>query len=132
MEDLASTATSEHDIRKQQVTSRNQQIVTSDIFTCSFCSLKERYDYKGAKPPFAQQFVYSEKCYIMKDPFGLPNRGEILVLGANCNICNRVVCMGCSIFYTKRFCLKCAYSNMQNLPLQLHNKIRNLMKQVDF
>lgn len=131
MENFANTSTNESDVN-QQVTTRNQQTAVNDIFICSFCSLKERYDYKGARPPFARQLVYLEECYIMKDPFSLPNRGEILVLGANCSICDLAVCMECSIFYTKRFCLKCASSNMQNLPPELHNKIRNLIKRTDF
>lgn len=131
MEDLANAATSKPD-SKQEVISRSQETAASSIFMCSLCSLKEHYDYKGTRPPFAQQFVYSEECYVMKDPFSLPNRGEVLILGANCDICYRSVCIGCSIFYTKRFCLKCASSNMQSLPPQLCNKIRNLMKHADF
>lgn len=132
MENLANTPVDESDICKQmqQNTSTSQQMAENvcDIFTCSFCYLKERYDYKGMKPPFARQLVYLEECYIMKDPFSLPNRGEVLVLGADCSICKRIVCLGCSIFYTQRFCLKCASNNMPKLPLQLHGKINNLMK----
>ncbi|KAL6256033.1 hypothetical protein P5V15_013268 [Pogonomyrmex californicus] len=100
-------------------------------FSCSLCSLKEHYDYKGAKPPFARQLIYSEECYVMKDPFSLPNRGEVLTLGADCSMCKRAVCLGCSIFYTRRFCSKCASSNVQYFPPQLHDKIRNLSKQID-
>ncbi|KAG5305758.1 CDPF1 protein, partial [Acromyrmex insinuator] len=112
-------------------TSQQMAINVGGTFTCSFCLLKERYDYKGTRPPFARQFVYSEECYIMKDPFSLPNKGEVLVLGADCSICEHAVCLGCSIFYTRRFCSKCAFSNMQHLPPQLHGKIRNLTKKAD-
>lgn len=132
MENLASTPVDKSDICKQmqQNTPTNQQVAANvcDTFTCSFCYLKERYDYKGTKPPFARQLIYLEECYIMKDPFSLPNKGEVLVLGADCNICKRIVCLGCSIFYTQRFCLKCAFNNIQKLPFQLHSKINNLMK----
>ncbi|XP_012536003.1 cysteine-rich DPF motif domain-containing protein 1 [Monomorium pharaonis] len=124
----------ESNIERTQGTSTSQQTSTTNVggtFTCSFCPLKEHYDYKGAKPPFARQLVYLEECYIMKDPFSLPNRGEVLVLGADCSMCGHAVCLGCSIFYTKRFCPKCASSNMQYLPPQLHGKIRNLTKQTD-
>lgn len=134
-EDLATTPAGESSVDKktQQNTSTSQQTATnlSGTFTCSFCPLKEHYDYKGAKPPFARQLVYSEECYIIKDPFSLPNRGEVLVLGADCGMCKQAVCLGCSIFYTKRFCPKCAFSNMQYLPSQLHGKIKNLIKQTD-
>ncbi|CAL1675273.1 unnamed protein product [Lasius platythorax] len=100
MEDLTSTPAEESDLSKQmqQNTSTSQQTAANvcGIFTCSFCYLKERYDYK--------------------------------VLGADCSMCKRIVCLGCSIFYTQRFCLKCASNNMQKLPFQLHGKINNLMK----
>ncbi|KYQ52540.1 hypothetical protein ALC60_08401 [Trachymyrmex zeteki] len=134
-EDLADTSAGEPSISKQtqQDASTSQQTAMNmgGTFTCSFCLLKERYDYKGTRPPFARQFVYSEECYIMKDPFSLPNKGEVLVLGANCSVCEHAVCLGCSIFYKRRFCSKCASSNVQHLPSQLHGKIRNLTKQAD-
>ncbi|XP_071554889.1 putative transferase CAF17 homolog, mitochondrial [Temnothorax nylanderi] len=134
-EDLVSTPAGKSGIneRTQQDTSTSQQTATNvgGTFTCSFCPLKEHYDYKGVRPPFARQLVYSEECYVMKDPFSLPNRSQILVLGANCSVCEHAVCLGCSIFYTRRFCPKCASSNMQYLPPQLHSKIRNLTKQAD-
>lgn len=132
MEGLTSTSADESNIHQQmqENTCTNQQMATNacGIFKCSFCNLKERYDYKGAKPPFARQLIYLEECYIMKDPFSLPKRGEVLILGADCSICKHIVCLGCSIFYTQRFCLKCASNNMQKLPYQLHGKINNLMK----
>ncbi|XP_011689962.1 PREDICTED: cysteine-rich DPF motif domain-containing protein 1 [Wasmannia auropunctata] len=119
--------------RTQRDASTSQQRATNvgGNFACSFCPLKEQYDYKGARPPFARHLVYSEECYIMKDPFSLPNRGEVLVLGADCSVCKHAVCLGCSIFYTRRFCPKCASSNVQYLPPQLHGKIRNLTKQAN-
>lgn len=135
MENLADTPVDEFDICKQmqQNTSTSQQMAANicNIFTCSVCYLKEHYDYKGMKPPFARQLIYLEECYIMKDPFSLPNRGEVLVLGADCSICKRIVCLRCSIFYGQRLCLKCASNNMQKLPLQLHDKINNLIKHED-
>lgn len=105
--------------------------VTGGVFACSFCTLRERYDYKGARPPFAQQLVYSEECYVMKDPFGPPNRGEVLVLGGDCDVCKRAVCLGCSVFYARRFCSSCATANLPDLPAQLHGKIGNLTKHAD-
>ncbi|XP_015591190.1 cysteine-rich DPF motif domain-containing protein 1 [Cephus cinctus] len=95
-------------------------------FKCFFCHLNEHFDYKGSQPPFSKQICYSENCYIMKDPFSLPNRGEVLVLGGDCSVCNKSVCLGCSIFYTKRFCKECAFNNVKQFPLQLHNKITSL------
>lgn len=134
-EDLASTSAGESGIseRTQQDDLTSQQTATNvgGTFTCSFCPLKEHYDYKGAKPPFARQLIYSEECYVMKDPFSLPNKGEILILGADCSVCGLAVCLGCSIFYMRRFCPKCASNNVQYLPSQLHSKITTLIKQAD-
>ncbi|XP_046741103.1 cysteine-rich DPF motif domain-containing protein 1 [Diprion similis] len=99
-----------------------------ETFQCSFCGLAERYDYKGCKPPFARTVTYLEECYIMKDPFSLPNRGEILVLGSDCGVCTKPVCLGCSLFFIKRFCQACAEQEMSSLPVQLHSKIKSLKK----
>lgn len=129
MEDPADTTASEPNISilSEQDNAASQQRIsktgTGGTFACSFCPLKEHYDYKGSRPPFARQLIYLEECYFMKDPFSLPNRGEVLVLGGDCSMCGHAVCLGCSIFYTKRFCPNCATSNTQNLPIQLHGKI---------
>lgn len=109
-------------------TNRDSKEIATGTFACSYCSLKERFDFKGAKPPFARQLTYLEECYIMKDPFSLPNKGEVLVLGADCNFCNKPVCLGCSIYFGKRFCLKCVPNNINHLPSQLHPKIKSLIK----
>ncbi|XP_014475188.1 PREDICTED: cysteine-rich DPF motif domain-containing protein 1 [Dinoponera quadriceps] len=134
LEDSADATTSEADISKRNDNAAIQHTPKAGgIFACSFCTLKEHYDYKGSKPPFARQLVYSEECYIMKDPFSLPNRGEVLVLGGDCSTCGHAVCLSCGIFYAKRFCPKCAFGIMRNLPIQLHGKINNLLtKQADY
>ncbi|CAL7951044.1 unnamed protein product [Xylocopa violacea] len=135
MESVPSTSTSEIRIieHNQGLTSAVQDSKenTTGVFKCSYCSLEERFDFKGIKPPFARQLNYLEECYIMKDPFSLPNKGEVLVLGSDCNFCKRPVCLGCSIYFGKRFCLKCASIHVQNLPSQLHSKIKNMMGNIN-
>lgn len=135
MESVASTSTDEaHFIgHNQGLTSAVQdpKEIINEIFRCSCCSLEERFNFKGIKAPFARQLSYLEECYIMKDPFSLPNKGEVLVLGADCNFCKKPVCLECSIYFGKRFCLKCALCNIQNLPSQLHSKVNNLIKERD-
>lgn len=131
-EDIANIPVNESAEQNQQDTSASQRKPINRVFTCSVCSLKEQYDYKGTKPPFARQLIYLEECYIIKDPFSLPNRGEVLIVGSECSICKHAVCLACSIFYVKRFCPSCAFNNMQNLPSQLHSKIKNLINQTDF
>lgn len=100
-------------------------------FRCEFCSLVEHYHYKGLKPPFARDILYNDNCYIMKDPFSLPNRGEVLILGGDCSICNKSVCLDCSIFYIKRFCQECVAKNIDNLPSQLKNKMKHFMTKAE-
>lgn len=135
MESIASTSSDDRRISEydQSITSTVQGLkqTTVGIFTCSYCSLQERYDFKGTKPPFARQLTYLEECYIMKDPFSLPNKGEVLVLGADCNFCIKPVCLGCSIYFGKRFCFECASNNVHNLPSQLQPKIKSLIQNVN-
>lgn len=97
-------------------------------FDCSYCSLEEIYDYKGARPPFSKAICYLEDCYVMKDPFSQPNRGEVLVLGADCSVCKKPVCLGCSVFFVHRFCPVCAIESIADFPPQLHAKIKSLKK----
>ncbi|XP_044013609.1 cysteine-rich DPF motif domain-containing protein 1 [Aphidius gifuensis] len=94
-------------------------------FECSSCKLYEKFDYKGTKPPFARNILFLEDCYVMKDPFSLPNRGEVLVIGGDCSICNKQICSNCSIFYAKRFCNECLTNNVDKFPVQLITKIIN-------
>lgn len=97
-------------------------------FICSSCKLMEKFNYKGTKPPFARNILYLEECYVMKDPFSLPGRGEVLVLGGDCSLCQKAICSACSIFYTKRFCKDCANDNLKNFPPQLQTKIKLINK----
>lgn len=101
---------------------------TGGIFGCSLCHLEERYDYKGQKPPFSKAVAYLEDCYIAKDPFSIPNRGDVLVMGSDCSVCNKPVCLGCSLFYCKRFCRICAVQKIDNFPPQIRAKVNNLEK----
>ncbi|KAJ8672976.1 hypothetical protein QAD02_004237 [Eretmocerus hayati] len=99
------------------------------VWKCCHCRLEEHYDYKGNKPPFAKHLSFSEDCYIMKDPFSSLNRGEILILGGDCSICNRSVCLECSLFYAKRFCKACAFENSRYFPSEVQKKIHVLNKE---
>lgn len=104
------------------------------IFKCDNCSLNERCDYFGTNPPFAKKIYFSEKCYVMKDPFSpapshLTNKSNseyFIVIGSHCSICNNLVCKGteCSFYYSKTFCLSCAKNNLKEFPLEIQTKIR--------
>lgn len=112
--------------KKNESTSKYNEINRDErkTFACSFCTLNEKYDYKGKEPPFQKYLIYLEECYIMRDPFTPLKQREALVLGSDCYFCKKPTCMDCSLFYTKRFCKNCALANIQELPKQLHKKIK--------
>jgi hypothetical protein len=102
--------------------------IFSDVWQCSYCQLEELYDYKGMKPPFAKYISFLEDCYIMKNPFSFSSNDQILILGADCTICKKSVCIACSLFFTKRFCKICILKNIKDFPYNLQNTISHLNK----
>ncbi|CAG5121876.1 unnamed protein product [Candidula unifasciata] len=92
-------------------------------FSCSSCDFVVEYQYQGRKPPFAKNIMLVEDCYIMKDPFS--TSGGFVCVGGICSLCGCSVCMSndCSLFYTQRFCLKCAGKNMKEFPPELQQEI---------
>lgn len=99
-------------------------------FKCSSCDMDEKAQYKGTHPPFSRNVVLKYPSYVMKDPFSPPGKGEILVLGADCAVCDRTVCINkeCSIFYIKTFCLDCAYKAIDTFPVEIKSKLAQLKK----
>lgn len=97
-------------------------------FQCSACGINEKAHYKGTNPPFSRNMVLKYPSYIMKDPFSPPGKGEILVLGADCSLCDKTVCIKkeCSLFYNKSYCLDCVHENIDKFPAQI--KIRLALK----
>ncbi|KAM6161511.1 cysteine-rich DPF motif domain-containing protein 1 isoform 2-T7 [Erethizon dorsatum] len=94
------------------------------VFECQLCGLTAPYSYVGQKPPDTQSVVLLEQSYVMKDPFS-PDRGRFLVLGAQCSVCGRLVCVGpeCSLFYSKRFCLPCVRENLGAFPPEIRQDL---------
>ncbi|KAJ8382782.1 hypothetical protein SKAU_G00035600 [Synaphobranchus kaupii] len=87
------------------------------LFTCELCELTTPFTYYGQKPPNTRAIVLLEECYVMKDPF-CPEKEKFLVLGSTCSLCHKTVCVGadCSLFYTKRFCLRCVREHLDQFP----------------
>jgi hypothetical protein len=114
-----------------------------NVFTCHLCKIHSRFDYYGTRPldrallakpteeltqeqktQLANIFnkkretvILLEKCYICDDPFNQLKSANYLILGSNCSVCDRMVCVSseCSFFYYKRrFCLKCASAFIQD------------------
>ncbi|XP_043944196.1 cysteine-rich DPF motif domain-containing protein 1 isoform X1 [Protopterus annectens] len=93
-------------------------------FECQLCGFTAPYSYYGQKPPNSRSIVFLEECFIMKDPF-TPEKGKFLILGSHCSLCNKITCVNgdCSIFYTRRFCLPCAKSAIQDFPKELQHEL---------
>ncbi|XP_006127823.1 cysteine-rich DPF motif domain-containing protein 1 isoform X1 [Pelodiscus sinensis] len=94
------------------------------VFECQLCGLTAPYSYYGQKPPYTHSVVLLEECYVMKDPF-TPDKDKFLILGSQCSLCNRRVCVGteCSLFYSKRFCLPCVNENLLEFPLEIRQDL---------
>lgn len=134
----------------------NELVPKQMKFTCHLCDLSARYDYYGRQPldrhysidkametkPKSRQsesIDLIENCYVCDDPFdGHNSRSSFLVLGANCTICNRMVCVGpkCSFFYyTRRFCFRCASSadkvdKQAEFPLEIRTEIHKYIEEL--
>jgi len=103
-------------------------------FQCFNCGLSEMCQFKGKDPPFVKKLVeFKEDCFVMVDPFSprqTKGGSNFLVLGGRCSQCDRDVCVGCSIFYTRRFCVKCATFNINEFPSDVQKRIVKLAENV--
>ena len=99
-------------------------------FQCALCGLCEMCQYKGTAPPFVKNLLeFTESCYVMVDPFTARQSrfgNNFLVLGGECDSCHVTVCVECSIYFTKRFCVKCAQFNINEFPKDVQSRIVKL------
>ena len=96
-------------------------------FECGQCGLAEMCQYFGTKPPFTKNTLeFLEEVYVMIDPFK-PRQSrfasDYLVLGGCCSSCSVEVCQDCSVYFTKRFCIKCAEFNINEFPKDVQSRI---------
>jgi hypothetical protein len=96
-------------------------------FECSMCGLCEMCQYLGRKPPFTKHTLeFTEDVYVMIDPFK-PRQSrfnsDFLVLGGTCAACSAEVCQDCSVYFSKRFCIKCAQFNINEFPKDVQSRI---------
>ncbi|XP_028516506.1 cysteine-rich DPF motif domain-containing protein 1-like [Exaiptasia diaphana] len=87
------------------------------------CHFTCRYDYYGRNPPFSKAVVLLEDAFVVQDPFS-PSQSH-LTLGSKCSLCSIDVCVGqgCSLFYTKRFCISCAKKNLAEFPEEIKTEL---------
>jgi len=106
----------------------------SVLFCCAVCALEEKCHYLGSKPKFVKNLVqFKEEAYLMIDPFSPcePRMAKnFLLLGADCSKCAQPVCLDCSIFYIRRFCVTCANFYCEEFPEEVRPRIRKLAEQV--
>ncbi|XP_061178858.1 cysteine-rich DPF motif domain-containing protein 1-like [Saccostrea echinata] len=100
-----------------------------EVFVCQNCKFSAHYDYFGRKPPFSKSFVLMEEAYVVKDPFSAD--GGMITLGSSCSCCGARVCLsqGCSLFYTKCFCLTCVKRNMKEFPSEIIEELTKKRKE---
>ena len=96
-------------------------------FQCSSCGLCVMCHYFGSSPPFVKKSLeFTEDCYVMLDPFTPYNpksANSFIVLGAECSECRVTVCVECSVYFTRRFCINCAQYNINEFPSDVQSKI---------
>lgn len=99
-------------------------------FSCEICGLEAPYEVFDDRPPkkgVTRTIRYREKCYIMQDPFRPQSERLPLVVGAPCSECEKkMVCMDCSLFFSRRFCVKCVRRYESDFPHQLGKEIKKL------
>ena len=117
-------------VKPEQPETSQQQTEEGGVFKCCMCSLTERYHAHGTRIPFARGIVFNEDAYVMRDPFTPYAQNAFLCLGGTCSLCSQLVCITCSIFYSKRFCATCAEQNIQHFPNEVQKKIRELCTKI--
>uniref|UniRef100_S4NLM1 Cysteine-rich DPF motif domain-containing protein 1 n=1 Tax=Pararge aegeria TaxID=116150 RepID=S4NLM1_9NEOP len=109
-----------------KVVKKDENVPETIHFKCSSCGMAEGAQYKGTNPPFSRKIELKYPSYVMKDPFSPPGKGEILVLGGDCVMCQKAVCISkqCSIFYLKTYCLECVRNSIDKFPTELTGKLK--------
>lgn len=103
--------------------------VNIKYFECSTCVLRVQFEYFGKNPPWYKNYCLLEEAYIIEDPFYPPKQKKVLILGAHCVKCNRIVCKdsNCSVYFKGTFCIKCAKSNIDSFPISVQVKLNKVL-----
>lgn len=99
-------------------------------FECATCILRVQFEYFGKDPPWYKNYRLVEEAYVIEDPFSLPKQNQIIILGAHCVKCNRIVCKDttCSIYFEETYCIKCAKSNLNSFPTSVQAKLNKIVE----
>lgn len=99
-------------------------------FVCKICNFSILTESEGRTKKF--QVEFTEKCYIIKDPFAPHLQTSkfscenALVIGSECRHCGFAVCSICSLFYKRTQCIDCANKLLQSYPVEIRKKIKNM------
>jgi hypothetical protein len=128
-----------------------ENVVEPKVFQCSLCPFYAAYDRydskyldessspttttttaKNKKEP-AIKIDLLEQVYLLRDPFvAIKDKDKedqtklsSLIIGATCSVCSCPVCVhaDCSLFYTRRFCLKCLAKYRDEFPREILDEI---------
>lgn len=104
-------------------------IVNIKYFECSTCVLRVQFEYFGKDPPWYKHFHLLEEAYVIEDPFSPPKRRKIIILGAHCVKCNRIVCKDttCSVYFEGTYCVNCAKTNIDLFPDSVRGKLNKIV-----
>ncbi|UJR27463.1 hypothetical protein I4U23_008750 [Adineta vaga] len=122
-----------------------------NVFQCSLCpfyAAYDRYDSKyidDSNLPTTQQsrnkkdpalvINLLEKVYLLRDPFiAIKDKDKdkdgqsklsSVIIGSICSVCSCPICvhLDCSLFYTRRFCLKCVSKYRHEFPKEILDEI---------
>lgn len=129
-----------------------EEVVEPKVFQCSLCPFYAAYDrydskYINDSIPSAVSTTQNsknkkdpsitinliEKVYLLRDPFVLvkdkdkedQTKLSSLIIGSTCSVCSCPVCVhaDCSLFYTRRFCLKCVAKYRDEFPREILDEI---------
>ncbi|XP_071174274.1 cysteine-rich DPF motif domain-containing protein 1-like isoform X2 [Mytilus edulis] len=90
-------------------------LFTVTVAACADKNLSSRYLFI--------KLSLMEDSYLCKDPFSA--EGGFITLGSHCSMCQLSVCCSteCSLFYTKRFCIDCCKSKIEQFPQEIQQEI---------
>ena len=132
-------------MQQQQERRNDNEDLKQFRFRCRRCGLSQEAHFFGkGKPRFCRgQLEVTEPSYLMLDPFSprVAGKANFLLLGGICVVCeakeeeeegdgsgiaaeSASVCVDCSVFYSKRFCVDCAAENIRYFPVEVQAKIR--------
>ena len=129
-----------------------EEKIVPKVFQCSLCPFYAAYDRYDSKyidetaQPTAPIIHHSrnkngpsltidllETAYLLRDPFvavketNKEDRSKLasVLLGGTCSVCSAPVCVhiNCSVFYTRRFCLRCVAQYRDEFPREILDEI---------